>query len=139
VVLDVAWAFVAEELEGRLDTLSLDGDHYLIVEAGPGPVYVQFALQEDGSVYGEAVSNVYLEGEHRLSPAQEAKLAAIGWMKPGEDGPRCSCCDLSPPNFHHTWSPRQGHRIIAQVAIVTLRCVYGVRDAASVWYKQVPR
>jgi hypothetical protein len=136
-MLDVAWSFVEEELARRLADLSLTCDRYLIVESGAPPYYVQYFFEDDGSIYNEAVSNRYLEGSHRLDVGQEAKLLAFGWLPPGSGDATCDCHDF-PPNHHRTWQPFQGWRVIAQVAIVTFRCVYGIRSSESFAMKEVP-
>ena len=137
-MVDVAWCMFEEALAARLATLSQEADRYLIVEAGPPPFYIQYSFADNGDIYNEAVSNTYLVGKDRLTTSQQAKLRAFGWLRPGEEGRRCDCRHPSPPNYHRSWLAWQGWRIIAQVAVVTFSCVYGISYPTSIVMLEVP-
>lgn len=83
--------------------------------------YVQFAAPCGSAVmYGEAVSNYYLEPPFTLSKRQKAQLVRLGWNPPRGE---------KPPNYYRYWQALndRDRREIATVTIETLRSVYGWR------------
>jgi hypothetical protein len=99
-------------------------DTVVILVEGRESVYVQFALENRGeALYGETVSNVYLDDDEKLSPEQEQRLIASGWKAP--DGKEYM-------NFHRTWrigDPRSHDiRTISREVIRALAEVYNVHD-----------
>ena len=95
------------EIIAALEKLVSDGVEagtFVILEGDPSRnYYVQFALH-GGAIWCEAVSNEYLEPEHRLSEPQTERLQALGWHEAEHEG----------PNWFRTFTPR----LDAYVAIV---------------------
>ena len=71
-------------------------------------------------MYGEAVSNYYLERPFTLGKRQKAELARLGWNPPRRG---------KSPNYYRYWQALNDRdlRDIAAVATATLRSVYGWR------------
>ncbi|HEU0077255.1 MAG TPA: hypothetical protein VFQ76_06375 [Longimicrobiaceae bacterium] len=80
--------------------------------------YVQFCVQPGRVIWGEAVSNAYLDPEHALSPVQRQRLVDDGWHEPEGDV----------RNYFRQWPIRGSHDVL-DIARATLRAftdVYGV-------------
>ncbi|GLZ14275.1 hypothetical protein Acsp04_45100 [Actinomadura sp. NBRC 104425] len=75
------WNDFAKRL--TIELLRLPVRAFLIVEAPGGLPYTQAMRTEDG-LEAEAVSSAFLP--RPLSPAQERRLAALGWQRPDEQG-----------------------------------------------------
>jgi hypothetical protein len=75
------WNDFAKRL--TIELLRLPVRAFLIVEAPGGLPYAQAMRTEDG-LEAEAVSSAFLP--RPLSPAQERRLAALGWQRPDERG-----------------------------------------------------
>ncbi len=103
------------------------GDHNFVIfesaETGgrSANYYLQFGTSCGSAViYGEAVSNYYLERPFRLSNRQKAQLARLGWNPPR---PKKS------PNYYRYWqvlNDRDRDAVVV-VAVATCRLVYGWR------------
>lgn len=81
--------------------------------------YVQFATScGSAEIYGEAVSNYYLERPFTLGKRQKAELARLGWNPPRRG---------KHPNYYRYWQVLNDRdlRDIATAAIAALRSVYG--------------
>ena len=71
------------DLVGLIDLLvNSPGRWIFILEPGESDRYLQMLVYEDGSIFAEAVSNNFLEGQDRLSAEEEEALSAIGWNEP---------------------------------------------------------
>lgn len=80
------WAELAQGLAEHLATLP-DGAILKIIEVLPPselPRYAQFVQSAD-LLRCEFISNTWLTGEARLTPAAELLLAEIGWQQPNPD------------------------------------------------------
>jgi hypothetical protein len=105
---------------------------YLVVSLAGDPragasAYVQFA---QGGLLGfraEAAGNHWLPAGHGLVPAQEERLAALGWRRPGEaaDG----------RNWVQEWQEPVPFADVAAVAVQTLRDVYGATGPDDLRYR----
>lgn len=102
------------------------GDHNFVIFVGAktggrsAEYYVQFATSRGSAeIYGEAVSNHYLERSFALGRRQKAELARLGWSPPRGKH----------PNYYRYWQALNDRDLgdIAAVAITTLRRVYGWR------------
>lgn len=101
------------------------GDHnfvaFVAVKTGGRSAYyyVQFAAScGSAEIYGEAVSNYYLERPFTLGKRQKAELGRLGWNPPRRG---------RSPNYYRHWqalNDRDLHEIAA-TAIATLKSVYG--------------
>ncbi|WP_416901634.1 TY-Chap domain-containing protein [Micromonospora echinospora] len=98
-------------------------DEFFILEIdGIEGFYAQFMRSEDG-VWAELVSSQFLAPWRRLSPEQEAQLAASGWSSPGDQS----------PNFFQDFEIRSANsescaRDLARVTFDTLLHVYGISE-----------
>ena len=74
-------------------------DRFVIVESLP--YFVQL-MPNHRTLYGEVISNHYLDDADRLTPCQERRLVDLGWRLPGTP---ChpDCPAPQHPNFTMTW------------------------------------
>jgi hypothetical protein len=123
---------VASGLEALLGRLVDDpGRWILILETGPEPdtLYVQYLLFEDGSLVAEAISDHYMHDPARLGPAGQAKLAALGWRPPSDEGAK------NWSRVDDSLSPDVAGA--ARLGIETLRCVFALGDGDPVRIRMV--
>ena len=103
---------ICQALEDALDQARKACDEYVIIGARP---YFAQIMPNFGALYGEVVSNTYLRGWDRLTPAQERRLIETGWTLPDRPcDPRCPRQDH--PNFTRLWVPVTPSRIIAPIS-----------------------
>ena len=88
----------AQQLCAVVEAVRWPCDECVAVEAGP--YYSQCLFNRD-TIYGEVISNMFLDGAERLSPAQERRLLDLGWLPP--DAPCHPMCAKPHPNFHRLW------------------------------------
>jgi len=91
--------------------------------------YVQFAASRgETTVRAEAVSNLYLEPAHMLSPRRSKALLALGWNPPTPG---------QSPNFYRDWEVRDAEtrREMARLALRTLIEIYGLKPTEPVGLK----
>lgn len=94
--------------------------------------FVQFARVPDGFL-AEAVSNLYLNRWPRLSPAQEAAMASLGWEAPR---PRSK----HHRNYQRRFEASDGFTAsVAALAVRTLREVQGVASPDDLAYHRFLR
>lgn len=89
--------------------------------------YVQFA---QGGLLGfraEAAGNHFLPPGHGLGPAQEDRLAMLGWQQPGSAS--------QGRNWVREWQEPVPFAEVASVAVHTLREVYGAADPSELRYR----
>lgn len=81
-----------------------------------GGPFVSFSAPSRDMIRAEAASNSVLSDAHQLTPAALAKMEAAGWNAPSATGS---------PNF---WAeqPQEQSDLLADLAVVALRDVYGV-------------
>jgi len=105
---------------------------YLVVSLAGDPrsgasAYVQFA---QGGLLGfraEAAGNHWLPPGHGLGPAQEERLAALGWQRPGPAS--------QGRNWVREWQEPVPFAEAAAVAVATLREVYGAVTPDDLRYR----
>lgn len=126
-----------DEFERRLTAAlaRLEDGSFLILSApagdgGPG-YYVQFARYRtpDGSaeqLRAEAVGNEHLAPAAVLSPGQVRRLGRLGWQRPSRGG--------HARNYTRTWPVPVPAGEVAQLAVATLRDVYGVEGPDRLHY-----
>lgn len=125
-----AWRTFEARLAAVLETM--EPATYLVLsivraagrEAGH---FVQFAHGGAGGFRAEAASSHYLAPALALTPAQEDRLGAIGWQRPG--------AHPAARNFHREWPTPQPGVEIAAFAVRTLRDVYGVVSPDELRYR----
>jgi hypothetical protein len=110
---------IAEAFRRKLDAVRITCDQYLIIDLGT--YYVQLMPNRD-TVYGEAVSNAFLEGPDRLTANEERQLVELGWSPPDE--PCHSTCTSPHPNHHRLWSQEASSDTIVADMFTTLITVY---------------
>jgi hypothetical protein len=132
---DVVWQAFENALACAL--LLLEEEEFLIIESQRHPHYVQFARAGDGRMRLEAVSNAFIaDPAERLSEAQHARIAALGWDGPAENAPRAE----APPgfcvqgNFYINVAATVPTADVSALACATLRHGYGVTDPGELEY-----
>jgi hypothetical protein len=125
-----AWGAFEARLTASL--AAMEHATYLIVSLAGDPragasAYVQFA---QGGLLGfraEAAGNHWLPPGHGLDAAQEARLAALGWQRPGsaEQG----------RNWVREWEEPAPFPEVAAFAVRTLREVYGATAPDQLRYR----
>lgn len=103
----------------------LEEDEFLIVGSKHHQHYVQFACHGHHGMWMEAVSNAYIAhpGE-RLSDAQNAHLAALGWDDPGSADRNWSRDVAAPAPL----------ALVARLACITLFEVYEILHPGALEY-----
>ncbi|HZT97312.1 MAG TPA: YbjN domain-containing protein [Chloroflexota bacterium] len=91
--------------------------------------YVQFAQGGDEGFRAEAVSNNFLAGDSRLTPAQERRMTDLGWLRYSSPPMKGS------PNWYREWAQPPPTRQIAKLAVETLHDVYGIRTPSLLRYR----
>ncbi|HUF85401.1 MAG TPA: hypothetical protein VMQ81_12510 [Acidimicrobiia bacterium] len=94
---------------------------------GPSSYYVQFAARPDG-LWAEAVSNAFLPEPAQLREADEERLEKSGWRAP--DGSVSA-------NFSTSWPAPAPSAEAADLAVATLRQIYGAATPADVRMRTV--
>ena len=114
-----------EQIVDALRQIQDDGGDSNFVVFTADPVknyYIQFVgeLAHD-SLFGEAVSNEFLEPPFTLTSAQEARLRELGWQEGGG-------------NFYQEWfaSDDEDRQEIAQLVMQTFVDVYNVSPHQSI-------
>ncbi|MGQ0802481.1 MAG: T3SS (YopN, CesT) and YbjN peptide-binding chaperone 1 [Actinomycetota bacterium] len=93
----------------------------------PSSYYVQFAGRPD-SLWAEAVSNAFLPEPAQLRDADTERLTKLGWRVPDAE---------SSPNFSRDWPAPVPYDEVADLAVATLRHIYGAATPADVRTKRV--
>jgi hypothetical protein len=130
------WPPFAHNLASSLEVL--DEDEYLVLTSKLTRRFIQFACQGSFGMLAEAVSNNYLTGESRLSEDDHARLLRLGWSPPThsareEKNPDQRDPDGS-PNYFCGWDRPVPYASAAQMAVDTLRDVYGVMHPGTLVY-----
>jgi len=128
--IDTAWATFTARLAVALErlepetflVLSVDGD------ASAAGLYVQFARVGKAGLLAEAASNQYLAPSLALTPVQETGLLSVGWTQP-EGGAATG------RNFSRRWSPPVPVTDVADLAVRTLREVFGAAAPNALRYR----
>ncbi len=124
------WQAFEESLATALGRMAVDT--FLIISTrgeAETPYYVQFAQGGRPGFRAEAVSNTFLEGQRALSPEQEERLGTLGWQWPSPHG-------TEDRNFSRQWPMPAPFRVVAHLAVRTLRDVYGVTSPADLVYRR---
>jgi Putative bacterial sensory transduction regulator len=134
----VTWLDLEEGLAAAIDRMAVPT--FLIISArGTGDkagdfegseYYVQFGQGGVNGFRAEAVSNRYLAGMSRTSPAQERRLIDLGWLAPNPNPD-----SNSNVNWHREWPQPTPSREIAAMAVTALRDVFGVSSPTTLRYK----
>jgi len=124
-----------EEFEPRLAKAlgRMATDTFLILSIRPfdgdASYYIQFGQGGRMGFVAEAMSNAYLAGPSALSAGQEVLMLELGWQEPGlgrdED-----------QNFRREWPLDTPFGDVAQLAVRTLREVFGVELPADLVYRR---
>jgi hypothetical protein len=104
-------------------------DSFVIFDVkGPKHWFVQFAVDGNGGLWGEAVSNEFLGEGEQLSPEQEDRLVGLGWHRPEALYDRGD----EPVNYFREWKGRADLKDSARLAATTLRDVFGVKGTDDI-------
>lgn len=124
---DEQWKDLARQLGEELATL--DDGEFLIVAIRGTNLYVQFGAQESFGIRAEATSNHYLPEHARLDGDQHVALLAMGWRPPmRRAGGAGSEVPAGSPNYSFDVPPLDSYAGLAQMAVKTLRTVFGATD-----------
>jgi len=110
------WDRFETELRDLLTLLLQEQRRFVIISQREGNRYVQFAVQKDGAISAEAVSNKFLAGPERLSQAACRKMLKLSWGSPGKRS----------PNFWKRIRPPIPVVGLASLGVRTLREVFHV-------------
>lgn len=128
-----AWAQLTDALQSALG--ALEEDEYLVLQVKGTNRFVQFAMQGSFGMRVEAVSNFYLPEGQQLDDSDHATLLRLGWHTatnlPDEIGGHQP--DGS-PNYFLDLAPPVPLRAVAELAVVTLRAVYGAEHPLDLEY-----
>jgi len=114
---------IDERLIEEIEVARLRCDRFVIVESLP---YFAQLMPNHRSLYGEVISDTYLEGPDRLSPRQEQRLIDLGWGPPGR--PCHPACPSSlHPNYSMTWPATTASSHIARDLLAGLLVVMAGR------------
>jgi hypothetical protein len=125
---EATWPEFERRLAATLE--SMRPETFLILTTLPDPgdraVYVQFA-NATTLLRLEAVGNEYLPEARRLDEAAMARMAALGWQRPGEDEEQ--------HNLFREWPLPAAWAEAASLAVVTLRDVFGLPGPSALVYQ----
>lgn len=116
------------------DALSVMGpDEYLILGHPRSQGFVQFAPGGDEGLRAEAKSNHYFPPSRQMGMDQELRLVELGWAAPTHGDGQEPVAGGS-PNWFRDWEAPVDLRQVAEVAVLTLREVYGARTPGALSY-----
>jgi hypothetical protein len=92
--------------------------------------FVQFASEGNGALWGEVVSNQFLEPEERLPDEIEDRIVGLGWHPP--ETPYRAGRETERVNYYREWPTPAGLRSAACVAAVTLWTAFGVDQPGEI-------
>lgn len=98
--------------------------HVVFAPAEDSPYYVQFRA-DPGVLWGEVVSDTYLEASHRLGAEGAERLARLGWRAPVSHR----------PNWFQYFQPmrKRHYRALAEHVVTTFREGPRVAEPIVVW------
>jgi len=134
--VSAAWAPLETALARALAVL--EDEQYLVLGAKHTGYFVQFSAQGALGLRAEAVANAFLEPAARLDEHRVAHLAELGWRPPthtlAEVGTDAADPDGS-VNHYRDWEVPVPVGEVAEVAVRTLREVYGVEHPRQLEYR----
>jgi hypothetical protein len=115
-----AWALVEPLIIAALQQMKRD--QFLVLACTDANRFVQFAVHGPGKIRGEVVSDHFLEDDERLSKAERAGIAALGWKAPthADDAPASQVVRGGSPNWFADFSGPAAARLAARAAVHTL-------------------
>ena len=138
---DAAWGRFSRALAEALAVLG--ADQCLVVSSKRRGYFVQLVALGDDGVHAEAVSNEWLRPKQALDAARLALLRKLGWAAPtvtraeleaAEDEDTDSERPTGWSNFHRDWTGPAPLDAVAELAVRTLREVYGIRRPEQLEY-----
>ncbi|MDX2182646.1 MAG: hypothetical protein SFW08_01560 [Gemmatimonadaceae bacterium] len=114
------WALVEPLIIAGLQQMKRD--QFLVLACTDANRFVQFAVQGPGRIRGEVVSDHFLEDDERLSTAERASIAALGWKPPthADDAPAAKVVKGGSPNWFADFAGPAAARLAARAAVQTL-------------------
>lgn len=131
-----SWTSLTQALAGGLARMRAEQFLILdVVDTGDGSGekpghYVQFACGGEEGFRAEAVSNRYLADRWKLPEKAAEVLFRLGWRAPDPVG-----TEGGSVNYHRSWPAPSPVAEVAQLAVSTLRRVYGVRAMDQLEYR----
>jgi hypothetical protein len=130
-----SWASLTQSLAAAL-ALMKEGQFLILnISNGDGGAeapnyYVQFASGGEDGFRAEAVSNRYLADRWKLPEKAAELLFQLGWLAPDPGSE-----PAGKVNYYREWTAPPPVADIAQLAVSTLRRVYGVRSMDQLQYR----
>jgi serine/threonine protein kinase len=115
------WDDLASRIGELIHLLEHNRGRYVVIDDASPIRYVQFASLEEGRIDGEAISNYYLKGKERLTPATCRQLLKAGWDSP--KGQKT--------NFWRQWSLPSPTEEMVGMALKTLRDIFKIAMPAE--------
>lgn len=130
-----AWATLRDRLAEALGVL--EEGQYLILSGARSPYYVQFAMEADSLLWGEAVSDAFLPKGQKLGKAKRNALEKLGWRAPAADSRSKKSDEESSgsPNYQGRFEGAEHFATAATMAVRSLREVYGFPRPGSLRYQ----
>lgn len=111
-------------------------DSHMIVSLVESDNYfIQFAVDDDEGLIGEAVSNSFLATEEQLNEAAQKQLLQMGWEPPEVDSPRKTGLDSRRVNYYRIWKAPVPIEEAVDLAVQTAFEVYGAKDSWEFAYE----
>ena len=128
-----AWGQFEQALAAVLGDMA--EDEYLVISRKGTDYFVQFAAQGSFGMRAEAVSNTYIRRPSPLSEEACQRLNDLGWKSPTYAPPDVvdEPADGS-PNFYLDAAVPVPYNVLAHLAVMSLRTVYGVRHPGELQY-----
>lgn len=131
---DTAWTALAGAIATCLK--ELEEDEFLVIAFKRANYFVQFAAQGSFGMRAEASCNSFIEPEASLIDEQYAAMARLGWQRATEllaesgvsEDPNGS------PNFFIDLVAPVNNAVLGQLAVTTLRTVYGIKHPGDLQY-----
>lgn len=134
---DEAWSALASSLADCLAVM--DEDEFLVLSYKRATYYVQFAALGSYGMRMEASSNSFIEPQASLIDDQYRAMTALGWQRATtlptdpDDPDRSESGDGSPNFFIDVGAPVNAI-VLGQLAVTTLRHVYGITHPGMLQY-----
>lgn len=114
------WLLLVPLIESALKQLKRD--QFVVLACTDSNRFVQFACGGPGKLFGEVVSDHFLDETERLTPSEKRAIAALGWQPPthADDAPPSEQVKGGSPNWFRDFSGPGAAIRSAEAAAATL-------------------